>query len=320
MKRFWDTVIGPVLRATGPKSIVEVGSDKGENTANILGFCEETDAVLHVVDPVPKYDVAEWEERYGRRFVFHEALSLDAIPKIDRMDLVFLDGDHNWYTVYNELKAIDARCAELGQPFPLVMLHDIDWPFGRRDLYYDPGTIPQAYRRPYDSRGMRPGSAELLEEGGINRHLQKAVEEGGPKNGVLTAVEDFLGETDEELGFVRVPGFHGLGMLVPSRLKGNATLTEILEVWDLAPAVARHVENLEDAWLRTEIQRQEEHVRLNEALRNERLRIGDINRELRAIRRRLAQAGRARSGDEAEELAGLAEELRAVISRLASRR
>ena len=320
MKRFWDAVIGPVLRATGPKSIVEVGSDKGENTANLLAFCEETDAVLHVVDPVPKYDVAEWQDRYGGRFVFHKALSLDAIPEIDGLDLVLLDGDHNWYTVYNELKAIEARCSELGRPFPLVMLHDIDWPFGRRDLYYDPETIPEAYRKPHDSKGMRPETAELLEEGGINRNLQKATVEGGPRNGVFTGIEDFLDETEAKLGFVRVPGFHGLGMLVPTHLEGNAALMEVLNTWDLAPAVRSHMENMESAWLQTEIQRQEQHVRLNEALRDERMKANNTVRELRAIRRNIAQLGKARSGDEAKELASLADELQAVISGLASRR
>jgi hypothetical protein len=67
MKRFWNTVIEPVIRAARPKSLVEVGSDEGENTRNLLAFCDETDAVLHVVDPVPKYDVSEWQERYGER-------------------------------------------------------------------------------------------------------------------------------------------------------------------------------------------------------------------------------------------------------------
>src|SRR5688500_18188635 len=106
MKRLWDTMIEPILEATRPKSIVEIGSDEGLNTRNLLQFCERTDAVEHVIDPAPKYDISEWRERYGERFVFYRALSLDVISSLDTFDLVLVDGDHNWYTVYNELRSI----------------------------------------------------------------------------------------------------------------------------------------------------------------------------------------------------------------------
>lgn len=219
MKRFWDTLIEPVLEATRPKSILEIGSFEGENTEKLLAFCERHDAVLHVVDPAPRYSVPEWRERYGERFVFYEALSLEAIPRVDGFDMALVDGDHNWYTVHNELKAIEERCAELSRPFPLVMLHDILWPYARRDLYYDPETVPEAYRKPHSRNGAERGRSELVEEGGLNRQLDKAVYEGGPQNGVLTAIEDFLEETDRRLRFVKVPGFHGIGILVPRTSK-----------------------------------------------------------------------------------------------------
>jgi hypothetical protein len=263
MKRFWDTVIEPMLEVTRPKSIVEIGSDKGFNTRNLLDFCERSDAVLHVIDPAPKYDVAEWRERYGDRFVFYPALSVDAIPSIDRFDLVLVDGDHNWYTVYNELKLVEARCAESDQPFPLVLLHDLDWPFGRRDLYYDPDTVPEAYRKPHDPRGVRPGEEGLLDEGGLIQGLSKAVREGGPRNGVFTAVEDFLEETDQDLDLLRIPGFHGLGILIPQRLEENKEFVEFLENWDLPPAVVRHIERLEETWLEAEIRSRKQHARAN---------------------------------------------------------
>jgi len=261
MKRLWETVIEPMLEATHPKNIVEIGSDEGLNTRNLLQFCERTDAVLHVIDPAPKYDVSEWRERYGERFVFYPALSLDVIPSLDRFDSVLVDGDHNWYTVYNELRLIEERCAESGQPFPLVMLHDIDWPFGRRDLYYDPATIPEAYRQPSDTKGVRPGDKGLCDEGGLIQGFSKAAHEGGPRNGVLTAVEDFLRDTDLDL--MRIPGFHGLGVLIPQRLRENGEFVEVLRIWDLPSAVIRHIERLEQTWLESEIRRQAQHARAN---------------------------------------------------------
>ena len=261
MKRFWDTVVGPILEAARPKSIVEIGTDEGLNTRNLLTYAEGVGAVVHVVDPVPKYDVAEWQERYGPCFVFYRNLSIDAIPSIPGIDLVLVDGDHNWYTVYNELRLIERRCAELSQPFPLVMLHDVGWPFGRRDLYYDPDTIPKEYCRPYGPEGIRPGVEGLLEEGGLIQGLEKAKCEGGPRNGVLAAVEDFLRETEQEVELIVVPGFHGLALLVPPRYRRNRGLAEILDIWDLPPNVARHAERLEEAWLEVEVRRQELHAR-----------------------------------------------------------
>ena len=90
-----------------PQSIVEVGSDTGLNTKNLLEFCEKNGSELHVVDPFPKYDVSEWQERYAGHAFFHTALSLNAIPLVEHFDVVLIDGDHNWYTVYNELKLIE---------------------------------------------------------------------------------------------------------------------------------------------------------------------------------------------------------------------
>src|SRR5688572_20995376 len=206
MQRFWRTVIEPVFELVRPEVIVEIGSDQGYNTKCLLDFCEKTGATLHVIDPAPGYDASEWQRELGERLVFHEDLSLNALPQIEGFDAMLIDGDHNWYTVYNELKLIERLCEERSQDFPLVLLHDIGWPYGRRDLYYDPETIPEEYRKPHEKKGMLPGVTGLVEEGGMNRHLWNAVREGEPREGVLTAVEDFLGEASNRLELTTAPG------------------------------------------------------------------------------------------------------------------
>src|SRR5215207_9498000 len=125
MQRFWETVIGPVFDAVQPKTIVEIGSDQGGNTANLLEFCRQTGATLHVIDPAPKYDFSEWQDEH---VVFHRDLSLNVLPSIENFDVLLIDGDHNWYTVFNELHTIERLCDERGRGFPLVLLHDIGWP------------------------------------------------------------------------------------------------------------------------------------------------------------------------------------------------
>ena len=35
------------------------------------------------------------------------------------------------------------------RPLPLLVLHDVGWPYGRRDLYYDPDDIPASTASPW---------------------------------------------------------------------------------------------------------------------------------------------------------------------------
>ena len=258
MYRFWDSITGSLLDIVRPKVIVEVGSDYGPNTRNLLEFCQRHDATLHVVDPVPKYDVAEWTERHGEYAIFHQSTSLEALREIEGFDVVFIDGDHNWYTVFNELTLINRRSEEISQPFPLVALHDVGWPYGRRDSYYDYDGIPENQRQPCAKKGMIPGDAGLAEKGGLNQGFPNATSEGGARNGVLTAVEDFLVQTHWEIETITIHGLHGLGLLVPSYLKEqNPGLGEFLATLELPSAMARHLERVEEGRLEAEIGRQE---------------------------------------------------------------
>jgi Methyltransferase domain len=260
MQRFWDTVVGPVLGAVRPKIIVEIGSDQGGNTVNLLEFCERTGATLHVIDPAPKYDASKWQGEHDAHLVIHEDLSLNALPSIGDFDVVLIDGDHNWYTVFNELQTIERLCEERGREFPLVLLHDIGWPYGRRDLYYDPDSIPEEHRKPHEKKGMLPGTPDLVERGGLNRHLNNALRENGPENGVLTAVEDFLGASRLELELLQLPGIHGLGILTPLPLKQKyPDLERLLGEMDFSPFFVRYVDGVESARLELQIDQQTEH-------------------------------------------------------------
>lgn len=267
MYHFWDTVIEPALDLLQPGVVVEIGSDYGPNTRKLLEFCQKTGAKLHVIDPAPKYDVEEWNSQYGDNVDFHLSLSLEALPKIEDFDAVLIDGDHNWYTVFNELKLIEDRCKADARPFPLVMLHDIGWPYGRRDSYYDPDNVPEDHRQPYDRKGMRPGITEFVEEGGLNRGFPNALHEGGPRNGVLTAVEDFLDQSEQKIELVQVQGIYGLGILVPEHVR--ASIDGLLKALDPSPNIAQHIDRIEEARLYSEIERQENEAELRR-LRNRR--------------------------------------------------
>lgn len=248
MQGFWDLVIRPGLEADGAQTIVEVGCESGRHTRKLLAWCAAHGARLHVIDPDPGLDPDELAALHPGHLVFHRCTSLEILERLSA-DVVLLDGDHNWYTVYHELRALEETH---GEDFPLVLLHDVAWPFARRDMYYAPARIPPAYRHAYAKGGVRPGEAKLLPDDGLCPDLYKAVEEGGPRNGVLTAVEDFLREAAPALRFERLDVDFGLGVLA-----AEARLTA-------RPALARWMEGLGAPALQAELARHAEARRVED--------------------------------------------------------
>jgi hypothetical protein len=221
LHRFWPKVIRPVLAAARPEVVVEIGAGAGAHTRRLAEFCGSHSVELHVIDPEPGFDPTE----LGDGVVFHRGLSLDVLPDIGPVDVALIDGDHNWYTVSQELQVLQRVARSAGRATPLAVCHDVCWPYGRRDTYHDPETIPAEYRRPWERAGILPGSGALHEARGLNAHLANAREEGGPRNGVMTAIEDFVADADEPFEVTVLPVIHGLALVAPSsRLDANRRL------------------------------------------------------------------------------------------------
>ena len=213
MHKHWEKTILPIIKKIEPKHIVEIGSATGINTRNILSYCKENNSKLTSIDPKPKFNVEELKDEYSGKFELYYDLSLNVLPCLDKFDLILIDGDHNWYTVFNELKTIENTCNAV-EEYPMVILHDVCWPYGRRDLYYNPDTIPEEYLLPYAELGMIPNQNELSKDKGLNyKGFNNALFEGGEKNGVLTAVEDYINQSHLDFYFYIIPAFHGLGIL-----------------------------------------------------------------------------------------------------------
>jgi hypothetical protein len=256
MNGFWEFLIRPALEAAAAQVVVEVGSEGGCHTELLLDWCALRKARLHVVEPAPQYDVDELMAVHRERLVFHRATSLEVLDRLGPVDAVLLDGDHNWFTVYHELKSLEAV---YGSHFPLVFLHDVAWPFARRDMYYEPSRIPPAYRHPYAKGGVLPGESKLLQGDGLAPELYKAEEEGGSRNGVLTAVEDFLGETALALRLELVSVGFGLGLLTSEALQQERpalrSLLDSLHTPEFLERLVSHTEerrvrDLIDLWRR----------------------------------------------------------------------
>jgi hypothetical protein len=252
MYRFWETLVRPLLDARQPRTLLEIGSFEGEHTRLLLDYCQAHDAILHAIDPLPRFDAEAWQAASQGHFVFHRAKSLEVLRSIEPVDVALIDGDHNWYTVYHELGQLASVAARHEHLFPITLFHDIGWPYARRDLYYDPDDIPVEFQQPYKRQGIWPGRSRLHKYG-INEELANADHEGGPRNGVLTAVEDFLAEQSEPMQLILISGFHGLGILYPEAL-GSEHPQAAVYLGNLATSVAMldgHVRKLDDQIIST---------------------------------------------------------------------
>jgi Methyltransferase domain len=214
MHRFWTRYIKPIIETVAPERMLEVGAEFGWNTEKLLEYCRANGSRLDVVDPAPHEALHGVLARYRDECTYHPLKSIEAIPIVPPAELVLLDGDHNWFTVYNELQLLYLHAAKVGKVPPLVLFHDIAWPYARRDMYYDPEGLNVSDRHPYAYRGILPDQSELT-DAGLNGRFANALHEGGLRNGVLTGVEDFRASAGVETTLFLLPFFNGLGILVP---------------------------------------------------------------------------------------------------------
>jgi len=273
MYQLWNDIVAPVIEAAGARRIVEVGALRGENTEQMLERLGP-EVELHVIDPRPDFDPAEHEARFAGRYVFHRDLSVNVLGGLPIVDVALIDGDHNWHTVNTELHLLAKASRGAGAPLPVCVLHDVGWPYGRRDLYYDPDTIPDEHRHPWRRAGIRRGQVDLFEgSGGLNAELANADHEGGPRNGVLTAIEDFVAEHDRALRLVVLPIYFGLAILAEESLLADR------------PALAALLDRLQSPAGKDTLLRLGEEIRLDAAELDQVL-LGERDRRIDGLTRR----------------------------------
>jgi len=118
-------------------------------------------------------------------------------------------------------------------------------------MYYDPDDVPAEARRPLDyERGAVPGEPLLQAGRGFRGagHFAYATEEGGARNGVLTAVEDLLGRRGD-LELRRVPCVFGFGAVYPSGAPWAERVRAVLDPFHESELLARLEENRLELYL-----------------------------------------------------------------------
>lgn len=221
------------LDAAGARSVTEVGAYEGELTRALLDWARGGRVVA--VDPAPQPPLERLAAEHDNLELVR-ALSHDALERIELTDAVILDGDHNHYTVLGELERVAAAAGD--GPLPLLVLHDVGWPHARRDSYVDPSLLPpEAFPcEVVAGGGLFPGDPGIRADGLPLWHT--AAREGGLRNGVLTAVEDFMAGRDG-LRLVVVPSFFGIGFLWETAAPYADELEGLLAPWDRHPVLQR---------------------------------------------------------------------------------
>jgi hypothetical protein len=208
MVGFVDWVIAPHVKKSSYKSLCEIGSSDGAASDRLLDL---TQVKISIIDPCLDEDLCKKYE-HNDRVKVHRGLSLEVLPKLsEKFDCILIDGDHNWFTVFNELDIIDKK--GLLKKGGTIFFHDVCWPYGRRDMYYLPDSIPIEFRCPYAKKGIVRGQSKLSDVAGMNNGLNNALFEGGERNGVLTAIEDFIIQHKYKYMFFYYEQEFGLGVL-----------------------------------------------------------------------------------------------------------
>lgn len=221
----------PILETIQAKSICEIGAEHGGNTHLLHAWLATRQGRLTSIDSAPSNEFLNWIFDV-RDIVTHiHKTGIQAIPHIGGIDAWFFNGDRNWYSVLNELVAAYAVSRNDRKPF-LAFVHNIGWPYAQRDYYNDVAQIPANFIQQHASAGgVLPGVAGLV-DGGFKDLFSSAcaVNEGGPRNGVLTAVADFVALYPNDFFFASIPGVFGLGVIFN---RDHAAATQIAQI--LAP-------------------------------------------------------------------------------------
>jgi hypothetical protein len=220
----------PILKLIQPNKIGEIGIEFAGNTKILIEFLNNCKGELFSIEPSPNEQVEMLFEKNNRANLY-KGKSLDIIKKLPTMDTWFIDGDHNWYTVFNELQAINSKDPKAERS--IIFLHDIGFPWAYRDLYYNPKDIPA------EDLNEHCWQSGVLYDGTIKQNkgfrgcgqFAIALNSGGDKNGVLCAVEDFIIEHPNKYNFYNIPAIFGLGILVPKTHNKVSEIDSILSIY-----------------------------------------------------------------------------------------
>ncbi|HEY5412098.1 MAG TPA: hypothetical protein VIJ94_15355, partial [Caulobacteraceae bacterium] len=152
--------------------------------------------------------------------------------------------------------------------------------------YPNPDAVEE--KHPFAYQGLDPDQQGLAEDG-LNSRFANATHEGGPHNGVLTAMEDFIANAPFDLEFCTLPLFNGLGVLAP-RSRMTAELNGMVEGFTSSGSLLDAAKALEAEAMRLSARLAEAENRLERrtgALKRARDLLARQEAEIAALRKQL---------------------------------
>lgn len=220
--KFYDIDIIPIiLKRFEIQEIIVSGVPDSLVLNEIFEYCENNNAQNILIDSESDFDND-----------FIKDYTLNVLPNLKNYDAVFLNDDPNWYAVFNELNIMK----EMNDEFPLVFICHSVFPYKRRDAYIDPEIIPEEFRNDY---------SDWFEFNQINIQdgFYHAIKDNTPKNGVLTAVEDFLSD-NPDIGILNIKFINGIIILYQ---KSDVNQIRLIELEQELVNVSSEVNELLDS-------------------------------------------------------------------------
>jgi glycosyltransferase involved in cell wall biosynthesis len=176
----WNILIRPVIEEINANYIVEVGSDTTINTGNILEYCKDNNARMTAVAPYPSSYMAD-HKKYGNKFEYYLETGLNRLPLLKDYDAIIIEGEHDYSTLYNELKTV-----ELNKKFPII-------------FFFQVGLYTEGYC------GKENHDKTELDENDREEELEGML---------LNSVKDFIEESKQEFTF-KLISCYDLGIMYP---------------------------------------------------------------------------------------------------------
>jgi glycosyltransferase involved in cell wall biosynthesis len=260
-----ESIILPLIKVIQAKRIVQIGGSKlGQLTEKLLPIVEAAKGELIRIDP-HAYDplLKKLIDTSPNAKLFFD-FTKNVLPSLPAADLYIINSDPNYYTIKEELENLWKHQNKASHSF-FAVIHGTGWPFARRDGYTNPDLIPKNYLHAHTwTEGIVPDDPGTGPLGFRLPAIAFAKQEGGPSNGILIAIHEFMKDKKECLNFIHLPGFFGLGFLYSRQAAWSPEITELLKKHTDVPLLdimeeIRLETAVEAATVKSELIRQEMH-------------------------------------------------------------
>src|SRR5215211_6207940 len=99
------------LEAASSGSVVEIGAFRGDLTRELLDWARRSGARITAIEPAPPDELLGIAAEHPELELVRET-SHAALPRLPLADALIFDGDHNYFTLVEELRLVADRAGQ----------------------------------------------------------------------------------------------------------------------------------------------------------------------------------------------------------------